>query len=266
LQLQLQLLLLLLLLLSTVLELTTKHPPNGLTNHSTNPITINMSLPEPASFNENPADDETDALLANELNRLSIKERDQVLYDIHGVADIVDEDTNTKFVPQHLELLKRELAKIPKKTAYEYAYAASPAYVNSRKLRLSFLRAESFDPIKAAFRMVAFFESKLALFGKSKLTKEICLEDLTADDMACLESGYFQFVGRDRAGRPILVCFPGIKQTTNSEVAENKVRSYRRSGSMYISRIPLFLVGLTHFKHLYKVAGHFLCLHGGFGG
>jgi glycosyltransferase involved in cell wall biosynthesis len=45
---------------------------------------------------------------------------------------------------------------------------------------------------------------KLELFGPEKLCQPITLEDLTPDDLECLEHGHFQLLNsRDRAGRAV---------------------------------------------------------------
>jgi hypothetical protein len=53
--------------------------------------------------------------------------------------------------------LERKLENIPNKTAYDLANAVDNTYVEIEKLRLLFLRAESFDPRLAAYRMVSFW-------------------------------------------------------------------------------------------------------------
>eukprot|EP00536_Pseudo-nitzschia_multiseries_P011634 jgi/Psemu1/326533/estExt_fgenesh1_pg.C_4070001 len=86
-----------------------------------------------------------------------------------------------------------------------------------------FLRAAQFDASKAAERFVAFFAMKSELFGRDKLARDIRMDDLDQDDIACLESGYAQVLSaRDRADRAIFVIMPTIRQF---RTLENKLRA-----------------------------------------
>jgi hypothetical protein len=127
--------------------------------------------PVPSSSpTEYPTTTEVSSMLAKEMNQLSVEEREEVLEDIHGIARVVDEPQ--EFIETCLALLEKELTNISSKVAYDLAYFTSKEYTSSNKIRLMFLRAESFDPYNAASRMVRFFEEKYALFGADKLTKD----------------------------------------------------------------------------------------------
>jgi hypothetical protein len=141
--------------------------------------------------------------LSRTLNQLPSKERDEVLHEIHGVSEVLDEDPG--FVSQNLDLLELELQQIPKKIEYEMALSLSLEYVTNRNFRLKFLRADNYDSKKAAARMVKFFEWKLDLFGEDKLVQEIVLSDFEPREVEAMKSGYIQLLPqRDRAGRSIL--------------------------------------------------------------
>ena len=143
-----------------------------------------------------------DALLVEELNALSPKERELVFEDVHGVADVIDEDP--EFVRQCLVEMESAIGRIKKKTAYNRALFLSPTLVKDRKFRLMFLRADRFVPSNAAQRIVNHFDCKLELFGEEKLAKTLTLEDLDEDDHHALRSGSFQFLPQqDRAGRTV---------------------------------------------------------------
>ena len=164
----------------------------------------------PPSMDINP---ETEALLAQELSRLSMKERDEVLYDIHGVADSQVEDKES--VKKCLEDLEDALASThcSQKVSYTEARDLDESYVTNEGFLLMFLRACSFDVKAASARVLSFFEVKKNLFGPEKLTKEITYDDLDEDDIQCLESGYAQILsGRDRAGRAVLFLMPMIRK------------------------------------------------------
>ena len=105
------------------------------------------------------ANDPRDAgpkLQNDELNQMSVKDRERVFEDIHGVsAEVVE---TPELVETGLLLLEQQVNSISNKNAYNLAATQNWAYVNDRKLRLMFLRAERFDATKAANRMVGFFQ------------------------------------------------------------------------------------------------------------
>jgi hypothetical protein len=170
---------------------------------------------------ECPTPEATSAMLAKEMNQLSVEEREKVLEDIHGIARAVDEPL--AYVKNSLALLEHELSKTSRnKVAFDLANIQSKEYVSSEKLRLMFLRAESFDAYKAASRMIRFFDEKYKLFGAEKLTKDIVLADLDLDDITALESGSFQVLPeKDSAGRKVFCTFPHVSAgwTTQNKVS-----------------------------------------------
>ena len=146
---------------------------------------------------------------ANELNQLSVAERENACYDLHGVADEVEEKPD--FVEKCLADLESEICRLEdnKKNAYEMAKKVNPEYICSRGFYLKFLRAERFVPKNAATRLLGFLEEKLKLFGPEPLARELLLSDLNQDDMVLLQSGFFSVVPlRDSAGRTITVNVP----------------------------------------------------------
>jgi hypothetical protein len=158
--------------------------------------------------------------LSRTLNQLPIKERDEVLHEIHGVSEVLDEDPG--FVSQNLDLLELELQQIPKKIEYEMALSLSLEYVTNRNFRLKFLRADNYDAKKAAVRMIKFFEWKLDLFGENKLVREIVLSDFEPHELEAIKSGYIQLLPqRDRAGRSILFTIRSLLPDISSESRVN---------------------------------------------
>ena len=152
---------------------------------------------------------ELHALLAKEMAKLSLTEREQVYHDVHGVADVIDE--TPEMLSRSLEKLEDEICKIPNKATYELAMLQNEEYVSNRDFRLRFLRADRFNIKQAAHRMVRHFEVKLEFFGKEMLARDIRLKDLNADDIKVMESGFAQLCPlRDRAGRAIPIIIPGI--------------------------------------------------------
>jgi hypothetical protein len=149
-------------------------------------------------------------MMAKEMNHLSVEEREKVLEDVHGIARVVEEPE--EFIEACLALLEKELDNISSKMAYDLARSMSEEYTCSKKIRLMFLRAESFDPYNAASCMVRFFDEKCELFGADKLTKDITLDDLDPYDIMTIESGFLQMLPeKNCAGRKVFCIFPKLK-------------------------------------------------------
>ena len=144
-----------------------------------------------------------DSLIAKEFNQLSVKERELVYEEIHGVERGIDE--TKEFLNQRLSEMEHEIQKLHPKTAYDMALQTNPAYIHDPKLRLMFLRCDHLNPRDAARRFVKFTEGKLQLFGPKALARPVVLSDLTSQDMNTLRSGVLQLLpARDVAGRAII--------------------------------------------------------------
>jgi phage-related protein len=149
-------------------------------------------------------DNVDDAMLAKELNELSVQERERVMEELHGVADIIKE--TSELVQTSCEQLTKELQKLSKtkRRALVRALFLKPSLEKDIPFKLLFLRADSFDAAKAAVRMCKYFEHKLELFGADKLVKRITLEDMNEDDMAAVHTGAVTILPqKDQAGRLI---------------------------------------------------------------
>jgi hypothetical protein len=167
-------------------------------------------LPDSTPPVECPSLDSLDALINSEMCRLSLGERDKALHDVHGVSDDIEE--SHKFILERQNLLDDELSKLrDKRSAYDLAHKMNPNYVENPEFRLRFLRADSFDAKQAAIRIAAHFESKLELFGESKLPRDIVQDDLEKEDLEILTCGVHQLLPiRDQAGRTILLWIPKL--------------------------------------------------------
>jgi hypothetical protein len=145
--------------------------------------------------------DVVDSLLANELNSMSLKERGALYEQIYGVEAIVDETPD--FCDEKLLIMDQALLDIPNKPAYD---KASQDYVTGQNFRLSFLRADSFEPKKAAMRLVKFMDLNLEYFGPETLSRPLYLSDLDEETLKFLKPGPFQVLPeRDRSGRAIFM-------------------------------------------------------------
>ena len=149
-----------------------------------------------------------DSILAEELNRMSVEEREQVLHELHGIAEPIDE-SKPGFIDEKLAEMDREIqANLPlhKGGAYEEALSIDPSYCEDKALRLSFLRAARFNAQTAAKNLISFMHEKKMLFGTELLCKSIGFDDLDNDTQIFVKGGFLQILtGRDRAGRIIIV-------------------------------------------------------------
>eukprot|EP00980_Cylindrotheca_fusiformis_P030607 scaffold25091_cov147-Cylindrotheca_fusiformis.AAC.7 len=176
---------------------------------------------------------ELDALYSRDMYKLSLKERDSVLHDIHGISDAIEE--NPKFVEESRRKLKEELALLANTKpcmAYQQAQKIDPSYTSSELLEVTFLRSERWDPKQTAEKLVMFLEAKLDLFGPELLTKKIRMSDLSKEDKKSLESGFFQLLPvRDVAGRAVITGVPMLRKYQD---LRNLVRSF-----VYIAMVAL---------------------------
>jgi hypothetical protein len=195
-------------------------------------------------------------LIASQLNQLSTNERNFVLQDIHGVADLVEE--TTEFVQDSIGKLQQKLDSFVLKDQQQNPHNPS-AFVQSvqqdigqrQKLHhtyrqstsspssssppgscsptdpdflLSFLRADQFHVTKAAERIVRYFEEKRFLFGSENLTNNIRMDQLDEESMQVLQVGRMQLLpARDSAGRAVLL---GVRKLQTELQDENSLVSY----------------------------------------
>ncbi|KAG7369583.1 hypothetical protein IV203_027329 [Nitzschia inconspicua] len=180
----------------------------------------------------------SESMIASQLNQLSLNERDFVLQDIHGVADLVEESPS--FVQDSLDKFQHELTKAMLKDRQRNPKSPSACALamqqceskqctslsnycrpSNHDFLLSFLRAEQFNVTKAVERIFRYFEEKRNLFGIYKLTRNIRLDDLDEETMSCLKCGRMQLLpSRDRAGRAV---FLGVRKLQNKLIDENSL-------------------------------------------
>ncbi|CAJ1965765.1 unnamed protein product [Cylindrotheca closterium] len=143
-------------------------------------------------------------IIADELSKISFKEREEAYEDIHGVSDQGKE--TSELIESSLGQMQHYLKSLSDKYAYDVAESLSKDYVTDRGLRLKFLRASLFDPKEAASRMAGYFRHKLDLFGWEKLVKNITFEDLGEDSMEAISQGMMHQIlpSRDTQGRAVI--------------------------------------------------------------
>lgn len=153
-------------------------------------------------------------VLSKELEKLTLDEQERILFDIHGLPRCTLED-DPEALEVRLKDLDKELENITKgREAYDEVRAKSPAYVDSRRFRLQFLRSEAYDAKAAAEMIITHFHVKKKLFGEGEiLWRDVRQSDLPPMAITLLESGYMQiFPSRDAAGRTILAVSPEFRK------------------------------------------------------
>lgn len=160
-----------------------------------------------------------DSLIAKQMSSLSMKEREQAYFDIHGISSTVE---TPEMIQQAYLELDQELSKLGE-GAYRKAEGINPSYVRDERLRLKFLRADRFDAKKAALRMARHFEAKLDLFGASKLCQDITQNDLKPGDLDSLVTCVGHLPIRDSVGRLVRTSF----WHNNMDLAGNVMKMVR---------------------------------------
>ncbi|KAL3910050.1 MAG: hypothetical protein SGARI_002308 [Bacillariaceae sp.] len=153
-------------------------------------------------------EDKIDKFIAHALNNMSIQEREHTVHEMHGVQEEQIQETPELLSSKFQELsykLRAKIQSLPSDSALRIVSERSPQFLQDPKFQLMFLRSDLFDVDKTVTRLVHHFELKKHLFGQEKLGKTITLGDLSKDDRASLDSGFFSVLPvRDRAGRAIL--------------------------------------------------------------
>ena len=112
-------------------------------------------------------------------------------------------------------------------SAYCHVMNTHPEYVNNRRFKVMFLRADRFNPQAAAKRILAHFEYKLELFGIDKLHLDLTMDDLSEEEREIYQRDEsFRFLPldtKDHAGRNILFDRPG---KVNFDCWKSEVRAY----------------------------------------
>ena len=160
-----------------------------------------------SKFTSPSSSDSNECTLADDIAKLSVQERTELLEDIHGVHTFQEEDP--AYIDRCIDEIQKHINRMSNssRSAYNKANFLAPTKVSkSRKFNLMFLRAACYDTKIAAKRMCKHFEYKLNLFGPEKLTKDITYEDLSEDDIEALHSGYsLRLPGKDSTGRMVWV-------------------------------------------------------------
>ena len=230
---------------------------NSNSNSSSRNAGLNLMQPipqqqQPSSTSTPPNDDtEPDIIVARELNKLSMEERDKADNDLHCIADknndVIPE--SKEFVETKLEEMEVELHNTLRKSSYELALSIDPTYIRNRELRLIFLRADRYNCKLSAGRFIRFLDQKLELFGPTKLCKDITLDDLNSDDVIALCSGFVQFnhLTRDPKGRATIFAMPKfLPQVKSSPNAVSSYDCFHLCVSLYLRVCPSVCQSVCH--------------------
>jgi hypothetical protein len=149
-------------------------------------------------------------------------------------------DAEAAVVERSIEKLREELYRLQLKHPHDehhhtndsssdpvdalmLALQQSPAYVTNPTFLLKFLRSEYFDVLAAVRRMGRHFQEKRGLFPPEMLGRDICFEDLSANDVETLERGYLQVLRKlDHIGRRTLFYYKALSSCYKER--ENIVR------------------------------------------
>lgn len=146
-----------------------------------------------------------DALLARDLNRMTVEQRSIVFDDVHGVRNLRPEETNPIKMMESLDGMNSAIHRIEVKPAFDEAYRLDSQYVlRDKQFRMKFLRAEEYDFHQAAQRFVNYLDFTYELFGPLALMRPLFLDDLSKEEQNVVKDGSQQLLPiRDRMGRRI---------------------------------------------------------------
>jgi hypothetical protein len=150
-----------------------------------------------------PEKDSLEKKVATAKAKLPFEEIQAMQHDLHGVPEIRQEDNVSR--DGWLKDLNQHLNRMKHRRVYEVAEAMDRSYVSDKEFQMMFIRAAEYNPMKAAQRILEFFEFKQSLFGNEMLVKEITLDNLSETDKKHLKRGNTQILPmRDMTGRHVI--------------------------------------------------------------
>ncbi|VEU43988.1 unnamed protein product [Pseudo-nitzschia multistriata] len=200
-------------------------------------------------YTDRPKEDpkKVDVLLAEELLKLSCKERNDIQEEVHGVDCLAREET-PELLEASLEQMARALednriTPFHTKEALRRARVLFPnSYVHTRDFRLRFLRNTLFDPIWAAKKAADYLRIAGDIFGEKALERPILFSDFTAKEKQYIRKGHCQFLPfRDRSGRRILAVVNPTLYTGDSERPLQQMSREERDDSMFFMQAKLLM-------------------------
>jgi hypothetical protein len=156
--------------------------------------------------------DAIDAILGEEMNRLSFQQRNDIQEEVHGVKSCGIEET-PELIEEGIRKIVEELWKLPSSEKAAWIRAQELAqqhkhksnYTHKPDFYLRFLRTELWNAKKAAKRLAMFLDLVLELYGEYALQRPIQMADFTDAEVKEIKCGQIQLLPfRDRSGRRIL--------------------------------------------------------------
>ena len=143
--------------------------------------------------------DLVDEVLAKELEKLSVQEHEQILFDIVGINPKVEEDL--EMLQSKLEEMEGLLESMPDNMAYLESKSLNGAY--TANYRLAYLRGEHYDASAAAKKLNQRMMLQKEYFGI--LGREIRWTDLTEGAQKVVQAAYLVASQvRDSSGRAVI--------------------------------------------------------------
>eukprot|EP00980_Cylindrotheca_fusiformis_P014755 scaffold4024_cov85-Cylindrotheca_fusiformis.AAC.2 len=166
----------------------------------------------------------TEALLAAEMNKLSVEEMSKALDDVHCVGETVVE---TPEMVRHALVTFGEEATVQATSIYEIALQQNRKYVEGEAFRMKFLRCNLFEIKSSVSQMMKFLQYKANYFGINILGRDIFLSDLTNEERDLLQSGLVHVQQcKDRCGRNVLWFFNGLLGRWTKDVMVRVVQAH----------------------------------------
>lgn len=213
--------------------------------------------PESASRVKADSATHPESKISEALLNLSVKDRNAIEEEIHGVSCMAPEET-PEFLDDALEKFDFELTRIDRKLGYDRAQVlleeipkGQPrSYIHARGYKLRFLRSELFDARKAAKRYVKYLDVIFELYGDIALKRPIRMTDLNREEMSFLRKGYNQVLPvRDRSGRRIMCVVPNGRDEIPKEVLVSR-RGWLKLLSL---KFPCFTLVTTSIQHALNI-------------
>ena len=199
-------------------------------------------------------------LWAKELYELSLKERETINNEVHGVllSDMhtnPDKEWSEEQYSFYLDAFQKEIdtnVTFADKQSYLKGVGLGSSYILSNDFRMGFIRTEHYNIENAIRRYCRCLDSLLEYFGECALMRPLLMSDLTKKEAKFLREGYVQILpSRDRLGRRILVQLGSYGGSQYSLVEKLRVNMYWCFAviSVDITTQRLGVVSIASFTH-----------------
>lgn len=254
-------------------EKTSQQPQVPLSGYEDNPTEVDeflsqqfflkLNVRELASFDDEKkrkhkkdAHALVDDLLSKEMLQMSLKDRNNIIEEIHGVQNLAPDET-PEMIDSALRKMHAEILMIPSslRRAYDRSQRLAPTgYINNAEFRLRFLRCDLFNANRAARRMVQFLDLLGEIFGDVALKRPVMLKDFSKDEINAFRTGYQQLLPyRDQSGRRVFACVGvGLKEPLLTRVSTSTLHVNGREPEIGIRKASsntLFRSNLQSTRH-----------------